>query len=246
MTYKAIIVDDEKEARDILGILLKDFEMIHVVSIAQDADEAIDAIIKHNPDILFLDIDMPGKDGFDLVKMVNDYGLSPTIVFVTAFNQYAIKAIKFSAFDYLLKPVDVEELDHCIKKFICGAHKQDFNSQVKDLIYKLDPNNKIRFSNRTGFKMVDPEDILYCKADGNYSTIHYINGEEVVVTYNIGKIGELTEKHNFFRINRSVLINLCYLSEVNHKEKRCVVKGGGSELVFRITGRKMNELRLRC
>ncbi len=117
---KCIVVDDEKEARDRFEYLLSKFEEINIIATEGNPDIAIEKIMQQKPDIVFLDIEMPKKNGFDVVKEVRENNFDPVFIFVTGYNQYAIKAIKKEAFDYLLKPIDIDELKETIERYKNG------------------------------------------------------------------------------------------------------------------------------
>jgi DNA-binding NarL/FixJ family response regulator len=127
---KCILIDDELEALQRLGTLLAKLENIKILGMIQDPADAVDQIINKTPDIVFLDVEMPKMSGFDVVEAIKTAGLSPTIVFATGYNQYAIKAIKAAAFDFLVKPVDIDELKECIRRFNAegGRRIQGFQS----------------------------------------------------------------------------------------------------------------------
>jgi len=170
---RVVIIDDEAEGRDVMQHLLTSFREIDIAAIAESADSGLEAILRTKPDMVFLDIQMPKKSGFDLVQQLVQMHLSPVIVFVTAFDQFAIKAIRFAAFDFLTKPVDPDELQQTILRFKAKKESFDFNSRVKTLLEQLNPGRKIRFNTRSGFIAVNPEEILYIHADGNYSELYY-------------------------------------------------------------------------
>jgi len=214
--YRAIIVDDDPEALDILENLLVDHQEIKVVAKESNADEALKAIIRHNPDLIFLDIEMPGKDGFELVREMRDYHLNPVIIFVTAFNQYAINAFKVAAFDYLMKPVDRDELARCMARLAGEEKKKAFPERIDLLLDQTDPKKKIRIHCRSGYFYYFPNEILYLEADSSYTNIFLTNGRKQVITINLGTLSQDLPAQ-FAGISRSVVINLTYLKHVDHK-----------------------------
>ena len=237
----AIIVDDEKEARYILAKLLTDFSEIQVIGQEGSADDAMTSILKNKPDIVFLDIDMPNKTGFDLVKELRQYNVSPTIVFVTAFNEYAIEAIKHSAFDYLVKPVDIDDLQETIARYNAERNKNELSDKIENLLKCLN-KEKIRFDTREGIIYLYPDDITYCKADGNYTYI-YCNRDEPprIITMNIGNLAKLLPE-NFIRISRSLIINKIYLFEINRKARRCKLLTNSGYLTFEISRKYIKQI----
>lgn len=238
---KALIVDDEEEARDILANLLTDFSDIDVVGKENSVDAALLAIFKSQPDIVFLDIDMPNKNGFDLINELQAFKIKPTIIFVTAFDHYAIDAIKCAAFDYIMKPVDIDDLQLCIAKYKAEIDTAQVSDKISDLLRSLN-KEKIKFNTRDGFVFIDTDEIIYCKADGNYSNIYLRNnGSKQTVSLNLGSLLEMLPD-NFSRINRSIVINRFFLKEVNRKKRECRLSTPIDELVFNMPKRYIKQL----
>lgn len=238
---KAIIVDDEPEARDILESLLTDFSDIEILSKENSVDTALISILKHKPDIIFLDIDMPNKNGFELVKELKHINLCPTIIFVTAYNHFAIEAIKHAAFDYIMKPVDIDDLQLCISRYKAEVNENLFSDKIDDLMTSL-TKEKINFKTREGLVFIAPDDIIYCEADGNYTNI-FMNGKEQkrTVTISLGNLIQILP-NNFSRINRSNIINRNYLKEVNRKTKECILVSSSDEFILDIPKNYIKEL----
>lgn len=217
----AIIVDDEEQARDVFERLLQRTGDTNLIGKASNADDGLEMILSKNPDIAFLDVQMPGKDGFELVREMKKFNLKTTVVFVTAHIEYAVNALKVAAFDYLLKPVALDELKQTIDRFK-NKKKQDLSSNKIDLLLEmLDKNDKICFNTRTGYIYISPKEIVYCQADVNYTEIFINKERKEVVTINIGKIEELLPKSNFHRLSRSHLINTNFLAKADRKTKTC-------------------------
>ena len=238
---KAILVDDEPEARDILSSLLADFSEVDILSKDASVDEAYQSVRKYQPDIVFLDIDMPGKDGFELIRMLKTSHLNPTVIFITAYNQFAIDAIRHAAFDYLLKPVDIDELSASINRYREEKKNNTSLRRIEDLLQAMQVE-KIRFNSRTGSVYLDPGNIIYCQADGNYSVLHLAGNATNIVTMNIGRLENQLPVDRFVKISRSLIINRHYLSEVNRKEKACILKDGDREISLPISAKFITAL----
>ncbi len=217
---KAIIVDDEAEARDIMSNLLKDFPQVEVLARDAGVDEAFLSIKKYRPDLVFLDIDMPGKSGFELIRMLKPTIFRPAFIFITAYNQFAIEAIKHAAFDYLLKPVDMEELRSSIERYKEEVGNKTELGRIENLLLSLQ-EEKISFSSRSGTLYLYPDDITYCQADGNYTTLYLVGKSPQTVTMNLGRLEANLPTARFAKISRSLIINKRYLSEIKRKEKKC-------------------------
>ncbi len=218
---KAVIVDDEEEARDVFERLLLRTGDINIIGKASNAEDGLELILDKKPDIAFLDVQMPGKDGFELVREMKKFNLNTTVVFVTAHIEYAVNALKVAAFDYLLKPVEIDELKQTIKRFKNEKKQELSTNKIDILLDMLDKNNKISFNTRTGYIYISPKEIVYCQADVNYTEIIINSERKEVVTINIGKIEEMLPKTNFHRLSRSHLINTNFLAKADRKTKSC-------------------------
>lgn len=235
----AIIVDDEAEARYLMARLLADFYDIEVLAKAENAETALITIKNLKPDLIFLDIDMPRKNGFELLEELKTLQIPLTVIFVTAYNQFAIQAIKHAAFDYLVKPIDIDDLKQTIDRYKSERKSTTSLGRIETLLQALQ-EEKLQFSTRTGFIFLNPAEIIYCKAEGNYTDLYMINEEKDTVTINIGKIESLLPQNKFMKINRSVIINKQYLTEINRKEKICLLYVNDEEISFTISLKYFN------
>jgi DNA-binding LytR/AlgR family response regulator len=218
-----LIVDDEEEARNILERQLLRFSHIRVVGKAAGADEALEMIIGHSPDIVFLDIQMPGRDGFSLVQDMKKYLVRTTVIFVTAHAEYAINALKVAAFDYLLKPVIFEELKETLYRYKTEKRLENTEKKIDQLIDLINKEGKLKFNTRTGYILIAPDDIIYCEADVNYTTLFLGSNRKEVVTINLGRLEEMLSDYSFHRISRSILINTQFLAKVDRKSRTCIL-----------------------
>lgn len=218
---KALIVDDEEEARDILERLLTRAGGVEILGKASGVDEALDMIIQKDPDIVFLDVQMPEKDGFQLVSELKKFNIQTTVIFVTAHIDYAINALKVAAFDYLLKPVVFDELKEALMRFRCEQKQNAYLKKVDVLVDMVNTREKICFNTRTGYIYILPDEIIYCESDVNYTEIHLSKERKEVVTVNLGKMEEILEGNKFHRISRSHLINTDFLAKADRKTKTC-------------------------
>ncbi len=234
---RIIIVDDEPNSRDMLELLLKSINNVKVLDKCSNITEAFDSIVKHDPEIVFLDIEMPEGSGFDLVEKLRKTDYSPTIIFVTAYNQFAIKAIKHAAFDYLLKPIDIEELNYTINRYKAiknSTDKRSVHAKVDKLFDQLAEFQKLKFNMRNGVLFVDPDDIIWCEASGSYTVLHLCSRKDEVVSVSLKEIEQMLENLSFYRISRSAIINLKYLTRIDRRNKICVVQK--DNMIFKITG----------
>ena len=223
MTINTIIIDDEIEAQSILCKLLEPYNEINIIAKASSVEEALIKILEYNPELIFLDIEMPNKNGFELVELLNKNNISVSIIFVTAFNQFAIDAFKVSAFDYLLKPVDILELKKSInryKEFSLNKQKDNYTKLLDEISLK----NKIKFNTRTGFIFLNKNTISHCVADNNYTIIYHSANKKDIVSQTLGNIEKLLNDKIFYRIGRSCIINLTFLNKVDRKLKKCIIE----------------------
>jgi DNA-binding LytR/AlgR family response regulator len=237
-----LIVDDEPEARDLLRLLLSQVARVKVAGEAENADEAFKQVLKLKPDLLFLDIQMPGKDGFDLVGELRTHGFDMGYIFVTAYDEYAIQAVRASVFDYLLKPVNPEELNQAIARYRQIRREEKMDEITDELLAQLGKGLRLKLNTRKGFLLIDPREILCCLADGNYTRILLYGGRSETVSSNLGKIAEELNGNSFFRISRSSIINLQYLTYVDHKKGTCRLQGADSFIDLKVARNRLTRL----
>jgi two-component system, LytTR family, response regulator len=237
-----MIVDDDIKSQQMLEYHLHSIPGIEILSIASSADEAYRFLLGKVPDLIFLDVEMPSKSGFDLVQDLHRLNLSPCIIFQTAFDKYAIEAIKHAAFDYLLKPIDREELLETLVKFRTFNEYNQFDNRVERLIRHLNPIRKIQLKSKNGFILVDPNEIYYCESDWNYSIIFYGLGCKETLCINLGKLLEMLPSLSFFRISRSVVINIKYLTRVSRDKNICTLQIQDREVNFHIPSKHIQEM----
>lgn len=221
---KTLIIDDEKDARDALQVLLEKFVPgIEVIGQGTGVEDGLAQIKALNPEVVFLDINMEDGTGFDLLESLDSLDFS--MIFVTAFNQYAIKAFKYAAFDYLLKPVDLQELRKCVTRL--HETKNHASGDRLSQLKKAKNNEKISkltLPNLGGFDVVEISDIIRCEGQKNYTTFHMKTGEKIMVSNTLKEYEILLEDHNFLRVYQSHLINLQYIQKY--------IKGRGGIVVM--------------
>jgi two-component system, LytTR family, response regulator len=233
-TLRTILVDDEPTAIANLKDLLKAHPEIRVIETISDASIAVDSILDKKPDLLFLDIQMPGKTGFEIAKELLEAGDPPAIIFATGFDQFAIEAIRHAAFDFLVKPVNPEELKQAIGRLQQTPPEPSQVEQLTRLIERTLSTHKIKISNTGGFSLISPIDIIYIQADWNYSELFFGQEKSELATMNIGSLEESLPKSDFFRISRSLIINVTYLTKVSRKKREATLIKDGLEYKFPI------------
>lgn len=212
---KAVIVDDEERALESLKWELTHFsDEIEVVAAFTNPARALDYLAENQPDCLFLDIEMPTMDGFQFIRNMHHSDLA--VVITTAYNQYAIKALKNEAIDYLLKPIDSDDLKDTITKIRKhNARNLTAERLEKILLNHNETSTKKRITLNTDGKLIflENDDILYAESDGNYSTIYLANGQKLVLTKKLKEVGEILPEDTFFRVHNSYIINLNMIAE---------------------------------
>jgi two-component system LytT family response regulator len=228
---KVLIIDDEKRTRDLIAKMIETFGFdLTVISEGETMDTAIQAIQNHQPDILFIDIQMPDGTGFDVLKQVED--ISFEVIFITAHEEFAIQAIKFSALDYLLKPVDPLELKEAVEKAIKAVNIKKIDSQIDALQNNILPHQKKRLVLKTheSVFIVELHDIIRCEADKNYTSFFINGGKKIIVSKTLKDYETLLVGHNFMRIQQSHLINIDFIERYDKANGGFVIMKDGSEV----------------
>ncbi len=241
----AAIVDDEQYCIEELKAMLSGIHGIEVVAESHDAVKAVPIILETKPDLLLLDIQMPEKSGFDVIRGLKESGFEPSVIFVTAYDNFAIEAIKNAAFDYLLKPVDKEALQHSLSRYFYNHAKEERSAKYMSLLENVDYKKKIKLSNSGGFILLNLEDIVHIQADWNYSKVYTAKDQYQTVTMNLGMLENTLPEKGFMRINRSHIINLNYLTRVRRLARKCYLEKDGVEYEFCIPITRIRELEKR-
>ncbi len=198
---KVVIVDDERLSREELKKLLKNYPDVEILAECVNAEEGKKKIEELKPDLVFLDIEMPDKTGFD---MLNEINAIPDVVFISAYDEYAIKAFEFQALDYLLKPIDSQRLAECIKKY---QIKEEKENQIATKTGKLDKDARVFMKDGDNCWFVPLKDIVVFESLGNYVKVHLPNSHPVIFN-SLNALEERLPSDMFFRANRKFIINL--------------------------------------
>lgn len=218
MSFKAIIIDDEKAARTLLQAMIEKYcKDIEIVATCEDLPNGVKSIRKLKPDLVLLDIEMPGHSGLELLEFFNEDEVNFSIIFTTAYNNYAIQAFKLSAIDYLLKPIEREELIKSIERFKKHNNKNDF-SILKENIQEAQPQ-KLALPTGSSVKFVNLSEVLFFKADGSYTHITLANGDKVMVSKPLKTYEELLENNkSFIRSHKSYIVNINHVTDLVKSE----------------------------
>jgi two-component system, LytTR family, response regulator len=229
---RAIIIDDEKTSRDaLLGLITRYCNNVTIVDQANGYKSGIEAIEKHNPDLVFLDIQMPDGSGFQLLEDVKEINFE--IIFTTAFDQYAIKAIKYSALDYLLKPIVPSDLVTAIQKVEKKKSGPEINSSIKVLLDNLKSKTepkKMVLSTLDQIHVVEIEDIVRCESDDCYTKFIFNDGKVLLICKTLKEYDTLLEEQNFLRPHKSHLINIKYITGYLKNDGGCILMSDGMKI----------------
>jgi len=245
-TLSSIIVDDELFAISNLSNLITTYcPAICIIDTALNADQAITKINSLNPDVVFLDVNMPNKNGFEILDKLKHL---PLIVFVTAHEQYALRAMKVCAVDFLLKPIDINELIQTEAKLlqlqsIKAEIKDNYKAVLRNLADMLDKPGSVRkitLPGINGYGILDADDILFLTGEDNYTSFHFLKQKDMMVAKTLKEYETMLEQFGFMRIHKSTIVNLLHVKKVLKNEDMAVLMSNGTRL--EVSRRRMPEL----
>ncbi len=208
-----VIIDDEKNARDALKKLIKLYfsDNLEVSAMSASVKSGVEAIKKYRPDIVFLDVEMPEKNGFGLFEYFEEESF--TVIFTTAYEQYALNAIKHFAFDYLLKPVNHTELSQALNRL---EEKENRSETDKNIIFRGGNNvNKIALASGNGYIFENADNIIYCNSRDNYTKVYFAHKKPLLISKTLKNTESILPEKIFFRIHRSYIVNLNYIKKLD-------------------------------
>lgn len=224
---RAIVIDDiEAIRKKNIAVIKSNCPNVSIIGQADSVETGIKLIKQLSPDIVFLDVEMPDGTGFDLLQSLNP--ITFKVIFITGYEDFAIKAFRFSAIDYLLKPLDANELVEAVKKAEESLSKEIFDTKLNNLFSNLErPKNLQKLILKTSEKIysVNIQDIVNCESEKNYTTFHFINAPKIVVSTNLKEYDNLLTPYNFFRTHQSHLINMAYFDHF-------IKADGGNKIVM--------------
>lgn len=229
---RSIIIDDEQHCiRALLNDLQKNCPSVEVIDTCNSAKEGMLSIKKHKPDLIFLDVEMPWMNGFEMLELLGD--LNSSIIFTTAHDEFAAKAFRISAVDYLLKPVDANDLQVAVKKVERKMSEGGSLEHITNLLRNIKQpsgDQKIALPQREGYEFVEVSSILYCQAEGAYTKVILENKRSMLISRALGDVEELLPQDMFQRIHHSSLVNVSYISQFLRTDGGYVVLGNGEKL----------------
>ena len=230
---KTIIIEDEPVSRDMLTLMLQRHkEDIEIIDACVNPADGIASISRHQPDLIFLDIQMPKMNGFEMLKQINNINFE--VIFTTAFDQYAINALRISALDYLLKPVDDEDLTiaiaKCRERMLLKNPSQHFEQLFNNLTNKNPLDKTLALAASDGIRFIKMIDILRVEANGRYTKFYLLNKETILVSKTLGDFEEILSANQFFRIHDSSIINLNHIKKYTRGDGGSVLLSDNTEL----------------
>ena len=230
---RTIIIEDEPVSREMLTLMLQRYkDDIEIIDTCSNPTDGIESIAKHQPDLIFLDIQMPKMNGFDMLKKIPVINFE--VIFTTAFDQYAINAIRISALDYLLKPVDDEDLalaiEKCKERLQSKKSGKQFENLFNNLVNKNPLDKTLALAASDGISFVKMCDILRVEANGRYTKFYLLNKETILVSKTLGDFEEILAANQFFRIHDSSIINLNHVKKYIRGDGGLVVLSDNTEL----------------
>lgn len=235
---RTIIIDDEENVRKTLEkLVIRYCPNVKLIAEADGVKSGVEAIKKYHPDLVLLDIKMDDGTGFDLLKQVEPVDFK--VIFITAYDQYAIKAIKFSALDYLLKPVDPDDLTQAIKKaekLMIHELNQQLGTLEDNMLTRDKSKKKIILKTFDNIHLVKLIDIVYCESNDNYTNFHLMNDNKILVSNTLKEYDEMLSEYGFFRAHKSYLINLIHINRFEKADGGAIVLA--NEIKLPVASRK--------
>ncbi len=236
---RAIIIDDEEKSRATLSSFIKKYcPSLQVVSMANGVETGVSSIKKNAPDVVFLDIEMDDGTGFDVIEAVR--GIAFDLIFVTAYNQYALKAFRYSAIDYLLKPINPEELIQAVNKLTDTNRLNQIEQKLEALLLNKASLKKIAFPSLQGLRLEEPQNIAYCESDNYYTNVHLKSGEKLVISKTLKEYDQMLEDDGFFRAHQKYLVNIAFVSSYTKSDGGYLTLENGA--ILPVSRRKKEEL----
>jgi len=231
-SVRVLIVDDEPQSRSLISKLLSVHFPKLIIYEAGDVAVAVEKIHQYMPRLIFLDVQMRGETGFDLLDRIEPENVG--IIFTTAHSEFALKAFRYSAMDYLMKPLDTEEFKAAVQKAFEKLRNNNSSAEQLEFLKELKSGNKIpdklTIPTPEGFLFVTINDILYCHAVGNYTEFYLRSNQKILSSYTLGYYAEMLESHNFFRIHRSYLVSLSHIKMYKRGNGGSIIMNNGEEI----------------
>jgi DNA-binding LytR/AlgR family response regulator len=224
--FRVLVVDDKPEARILLKSLLLKIKNVEVVGEAGNSENALYLIVTHLPNLILMDINMPGKTGMDLVHLMKSRNLDIPVIFISAFKDYAVDAIRNQVYDFLLKPVCKEDLWELVEKYK-RLNVKALPVRLMEALHAIKDETKIRINSQHSYILLNPADITYCLADDGYTTIYLNNGKTEIAYTSLTQIKQIIKQDDFYHLGRTLLINLSFIRRISKSNNKCTLKHNG-------------------
>lgn len=229
---KAIIIDDEKNAVELLDKLIKTYcSNIEVIAKCTSGEKGIESIKNLHPDVIFLDIEMPNKNGFDVIEETRH--IPYQIIFTTAYNEFAVKAFKVAAIDYLLKPIDIVELQYSVKKLFNPMNQIFLDEKLQALISNYiqpEKSNKIALPIGDTIQFFSPNAIIRCESESNYTHVYLTQGKKITVAKTLKDVEDTLKGLGFLRVHNSHIVNLSHIEKIIKSDQGYIVMTDGASV----------------
>jgi len=230
---RSIIIDDEKNCIDSLAFdLQRNFPQIELIDTCTSPKQGLMSIRKQKPDLVFLDVQMPWMNGFEMLEMLDEIDF--VIIFTTAYDQFAAKAFRLSAIDYLLKPVDLNDLKEAVKKATDKIDQQSGKANIDNLLHNInnpEAKQRVAFAGREGYEFIEIPSIVYAQAEGAYTHVFLNNKRKLIISKTLSDIEEMLPANQFQRIHHSTLVNLNHVTHFFKTDGGYIVLDSGEKLV---------------
>ena len=230
---RSIIIDDEKNCIDSLAFdLRRNFPQIELIEACTSPKQGLMSIRKQKPDLVFLDVQMPWMNGFEMLEMLDEIDFA--IIFTTAYDQFAAKAFRLSAIDYLLKPVDVNDLKEAVKKATDKIDQKSGKANIDNLLHNInnpEAKQRVAFAGREGYEFIEIPSIVYAQAEGAYTHVFLNNKRKLIISKTLSDIEEMLPANQFQRIHHSTLVNLNHVTHFYKTDGGYIVLDSGEKLV---------------
>lgn len=238
---RTVIIDDEENTRQTIARIIRQEDDVEIVAESGDIQTGVDIIKVYNPDLLLLDIHLPDGNGFELLEQLDKFDFK--VIFITAFEEYAIKAFRFSALDYLLKPFDENEVREALTKAKEVLDREETRLKLNAFLSNIENISrevkKIVLKTFESIHLVNVQDIMHCQSDGNYTNFYLFGGKKLIVSKTLKEYDNMLTPYGFFRLHQSHLVNLNYLDHFNRERERVILKDGAS---LPVSHRKKDQL----
>jgi len=230
---RSIIIDDEKNCIDSLAFdLRRNFPQIELIEACTSPKQGLMSIRKQKPDLVFLDVQMPWMNGFEMLEMLDEIDFA--IIFTTAYDQFAAKAFRLSAIDYLLKPVDLNDLKEAVKKATDKIDQKSSKANIDNLLHNInnpEAKQRVAFAGREGYEFIEIPSIVYAQAEGAYTHVFLNSKRKLIISKTLSDIEEMLPANQFQRIHHSTLVNLSHVTHFYKTDGGYIVLDSGEKLV---------------